>query len=138
MTLVFVFIIYIIFLICNCFCPFFFIIILIWLKLKWNGQWYHHYHHLLTLFAIFYEGNTEGTNFRIMFKYIHYYAHVLFCIQFIWDLNMWKALRWPCAVDGAIVISIQGSPFFMTLTSKVWTHPGFGILKGIFTFFNKF
>ena len=32
---------------------------------EWNSQWYQH---LLTLFAIFfYESNTEGTNFRIMF-----------------------------------------------------------------------
>ena len=29
-----------------------------------NGQWYQH---LLILFAILYESNTEGTNFRIMF-----------------------------------------------------------------------
>ena len=30
-----------------------------------NGQWYQH-EHLLTLFAIFYESNTEVTNFLIM------------------------------------------------------------------------
>ena len=29
-----------------------------------NGQWYQR---LLTLFAIFYKSNAEGTNFRIMF-----------------------------------------------------------------------
>ena len=29
-----------------------------------SGQWYQH---LLTLFAIFYESNTEGSNFRIRF-----------------------------------------------------------------------
>ena len=29
-----------------------------------NGQWYQR---LLTLFAIVYESNSEGTNFRIMF-----------------------------------------------------------------------
>jgi hypothetical protein len=34
------------------------------LRLDQNGQWYQH---LLTLFAIFYECNTEGTNFQILF-----------------------------------------------------------------------
>ena len=32
-----------------------------------NGQWYQY---LLTLFAIFYESNTEGSNFQIMFIYV--------------------------------------------------------------------
>ena len=49
-----------------------------------NGQ---RYQHLLTLFAIFYETNTEGTNFRIMFVCFVYYAgFVLYCIQLVTDL----------------------------------------------------
>ena len=34
-------------------------------------------------------------------------VHVLFCIQLVQDLHLWKALRWPCAVDWAISISLQ-------------------------------
>ena len=34
----------------------------------------------------------------------------MFCIVFnVWDLNLWKALRWPCAVDWAITPSINKS-----------------------------
>ena len=53
-----------------------------------------------------YESNAEGTNFRIMFRYVLclyiYSVCVLCCIQLVWELNLWKALRWPCAVDWAI------------------------------------
>ena len=54
------------FLICGCFCPFFlkYIFKSGIITLDRKGQWYQH---LLTLFAIVYENNTEGTNFRIMF-----------------------------------------------------------------------
>ena len=43
------------------------------------------YQNLLTLFAIFYESKTEGTNFRIMFIHVLrlYNVHVLYCIQFV-------------------------------------------------------
>ena len=48
-----------------------------------NCQWYQH---LLTLFAIFYESNTEGTNFQMMLICVTlrlYYVHVLYCIQLV-------------------------------------------------------
>ena len=54
------------FLICDCFCHSFFTIFLtsgIETPDR-NSQWYQH---LLTLFGIFYESNTEGNNFWIMF-----------------------------------------------------------------------
>ena len=55
----------IVFLICNCFCNFFYIIFFLSgiETPDQNGQWY--YQHLLTLLAIFYKSNSEGTNFRI-------------------------------------------------------------------------
>ena len=49
--------------------------------LEQNGHWYQH--SLLTLFAIFYENNTEETNFWIIVIYaLHnlYNVHVLHCI----------------------------------------------------------
>ena len=59
-----VFMHYIVFFICDCFCPFFFITDTD--MPDRNGQCYQ-YQHLLTLFAMLYESNTEGTNFRSMF-----------------------------------------------------------------------
>ena len=56
-----------VFLICDCFCAFFFLFLFLQSDTETadrNGQWYQH---LLTLFASYYENNTEGTNFRIMF-----------------------------------------------------------------------
>ena len=48
-----------------------------------KGQWYQH---LLTLFAIFDESNTKGTNFQIMCMFYVYInicnVHVLYCIVF--------------------------------------------------------
>ena len=58
---------YTVFIICDCYCPFFTFFIFVKAGIETpdrNGQWYQL---LLTLFAIFYESNTEGTNFRIMF-----------------------------------------------------------------------
>ena len=47
-----------------------------------NSPWYH-YQHLLILFAIFYEGNIKGTNFRIMLINMFYVCIMcLFCIVF--------------------------------------------------------
>ena len=56
----------IVFLICDCFCPFFSII---FFKSgietpDRNDQWHQHF---LTLFANFYESNTEWANFWVMF-----------------------------------------------------------------------
>ena len=62
----------------DCFCPFFFIIFYTWYwNARPNGQWYQH---LLTLFAIFCESNTEGTYFWIMlinFTFVE-------CACFVW------------------------------------------------------
>ena len=44
-----------------------------------NGQWFQH---LLTLFAILYESNTEGSNFRIIFVCFYVYILCMFCIVF--------------------------------------------------------
>ena len=66
-------------LICDCFCPF----LSIFFKSASatqdrTGQWYQH---LLTLFAIFYESNTEGTNFRIILCFT--FAYNMNVLQFI-------------------------------------------------------
>ena len=42
-----------------------------------NGQWYQH---LLSLFTIFYESDTEGTNFWIMFVCFTCMSMCMFCI----------------------------------------------------------
>ena len=73
--------IYIVFLICDCFYSFFFF----YLKKSdietpdRKGQWYQH---LLTFFVIFYESNTQGTNFRMICLYVLrvYNVHSLYCI----------------------------------------------------------
>ena len=36
-----------------------------------------------------------------------YTVHVLYCIQLVWDLIWLKALKWHCAVDGAISLQVQ-------------------------------
>ena len=44
-----------------------------------NGQWCQH---LLTVFAIFYESDTKGTTFRIMFVCFMFFVMCMFCIVF--------------------------------------------------------
>ena len=80
----------IIIIICMCVCVCEYnvcVLLLLVLALVRNGQWYQH---LQTLFAIFHESNTEGTNFRIMFKYVLVFyicKMCMFCIcKFVFSL----------------------------------------------------
>ena len=77
--------IYIVVLICGCFGPFFFLFLNLVLKPDRNGQWYQH---LLTFFwPPFYESNTAGTNFRIMFIWFMFVKCACFVvIQLVCDL----------------------------------------------------
>ena len=92
--------IYIVFLTFSCFCPFFNFFFL-FLKSgietpDQNGQWYQQFQ---TLFAFFFmralsKGLTIGLCLYVLLLYM-----CMFCIFNVCDLNLWKALRWPCAVD---------------------------------------
>ena len=74
MALVLAFMHLMVFLICDCFCPFFYTKNLIWYETPdQNGQY------LLTLLPCFYESNTEGTNFRIVFVCFMLYIMCMFC-----------------------------------------------------------
>ena len=86
---------YTVFLICYCFCPFLSIYFfnLVLKRQSRNGQWYQH---LLTLFAIFHKSNTEGANFGLCLYVLRWCnVHVLYCIQLVPELNLWKAPGWP-------------------------------------------
>ena len=75
---------YIVVLICNCFCPFFFIMFLIW---YWNAKPKR--------------SVVPASPNRFICHFLRN-VHVLYCIQLVRYFNLWKALRWPCAVDWAI------------------------------------
>ena len=47
-----------------------------------------------------------------MFLYNNY-VHVLYCIQLVWDLTLWKALRWPCAGWQGYKPSINKYTFYL-------------------------
>ena len=49
-----------------------------------------------------------------------YNVHVLYCIQLVWDLNVWKALRWPCVV-------VFSNPYVSLLPGVWWAPVGCGL-----------
>ena len=77
--------IYIVFLICDCFCSCFFIFVKIW---YWNARPKRALVQASPNFiCFFYESNTEGTNFRIMFIIMF---HVIILCMFCFVFNLCK------------------------------------------------